>query len=126
MVQCTTNSTTDKKLHPHGIGLSVDAARAYSTPDLLNVTLPTPLRPSARQNPAPNGPVRRMPQVDIGAAILADAASVGTPLPAAETAASIRFTAGAYEPLAGPSAGGLPPPAPTMVPIAVGAIPGVG
>ncbi|KAM7536397.1 hypothetical protein Aperf_G00000081031 [Anoplocephala perfoliata] len=124
VVQCTTESTTDKKLHPHGLGVTVDAAQAYSTPDLLNVTLPTPLRPSARQNPAPNGPVRRMPQVDIGAAILADAASVGIPLPTAETAASIRFTAGAYEPLAGPSAGGLPPPAPTMVPVAAGAVPG--
>ncbi|VDK35512.1 unnamed protein product [Taenia asiatica] len=130
VVQCTNAGTGDagediKKQQQQTGG--VDAAMAYTTPDLLNVTLPAPLRPSARRNPVTNGPVRRMPQFDIGAAILADAAAVGTPLPppsSADTAAAIRFTAGAYEPLAGASAGCLPPPAPTMVPIAAGALPG--
>lgn len=117
----------EKKLHPHGLGVGVDGSRAYGTPDLLNVTLPAPLRPSARRNPVTNGPVRRMPQVDTSAAIMADAASVGVnPVPSgADTAASIPFTGGAYEHMAGPLAGGLPPPAPTMVPIAAAAMPGV-
>ncbi|KAL5104668.1 Pre-mRNA-processing factor 39 [Taenia crassiceps] len=135
VVQCTNTGTRDatedmkkqQQQQQQQQSSGVDAAMAYATPDLLNVTLPTPLRPSARRNPVTNGPVRRMPQMDIGAAILADAAAVGTPLPppsSADTAAAIRFTAGAYEPLAGASAGCLPPPAPTMVPIAAGALPG--
>lgn len=130
VVQCTNTGTRDaaEDINKQQQSGGVDTAMAYTTPDLLNVTLPAPLRPSARRNPVPNGPVRRMPQMDTGAAILADAAAVGTPLPppsAADTAAAIRFTAGAYEPLAGASAGCLPPPAPTMVPIAAGALPGV-
>ncbi|VDM18177.1 unnamed protein product [Hydatigera taeniaeformis] len=133
VVQCTNTGARDtvedikKQQQQQQQSTGVDASMAYTTPDLLNVTLPAPLRPSARRNPVPNGPVRRMPQMDIGAAILADAAAVGTPLPppsSADTAAAIRFTAGAYEPLAGASAGCLPPPAPTMVPIAAGALPG--
>ncbi|CDS36653.1 pre mRNA processing factor 39 [Echinococcus multilocularis] len=133
VVQCTNTGTRDagdemkKQQQQQQQSVGVDAAMAYTTPDLLNVTLPAPLRPSARRNPVTNGPVRRMPQMDIGAAILADAAAVGTPLPppsSADTAAAIRFTAGAYEPLAGASSGCLPPPAPTMVPIAAGALPG--
>uniref|UniRef100_A0A5K3FTJ4 Suf domain-containing protein n=1 Tax=Mesocestoides corti TaxID=53468 RepID=A0A5K3FTJ4_MESCO len=117
VVQCT---TADKKV---GLAGGVDAPQAYNTPDLLNVVLPVPLRPSAHRNPVPNGPVRRIPQVDISAAILEDASSVGTPVPQPETAASL-FTAGAYEPFAGPSAGGLPPPAPTMVPVAAAGLAG--
>ncbi|VUZ44025.1 unnamed protein product [Hymenolepis diminuta] len=126
VVQCTMDGPPEKKLHPHGLGVGVDGARAYSTPDLLNVSLPAPLRPSSRRNPPTNGPVRRMPQMDISAAIMADAASVGVnPVPSgSDTASSIRFTAGAYEQMAGPLAGGLPPPTPTMVPIAAGAMPG--
>lgn len=104
----------------------VDATQAYSTPDLLNVVLPTPLRPSARRNPAPNGPVRKMPRLMTDRAVLEDAASVGTPV-ANPTSAAGYFTAGAYESLAGAQAGiidptasttttGLPPPAPVMVP----------
>uniref|UniRef100_A0A0X3P7L0 Pre-mRNA-processing factor 39 n=2 Tax=Schistocephalus solidus TaxID=70667 RepID=A0A0X3P7L0_SCHSO len=106
--RCTSNRQT-----------GVDATRAYSTPDLLNVVLPAPLRPSAKHNPATNGPVRKMPRLTTDISVLEDAASVGTPIAPPETAASY-FTAGAYEPLAGAQgvAAGLPPPAPTMVPVA--------
>ncbi|BHF80406.1 PRP39 pre-mRNA processing factor 39 [Sparganum proliferum] len=106
--RCTSNRQT-----------GVDATRAYSTPDLLNVVLPAPLRPSAKHNPAANGPVRKMPRLTTDISVLEDAASVGTPIAPPETAASF-FTAGAYEPLAGAQgvAAGLPPPAPTMVPVA--------
>nr|CDS34925.1 pre mRNA processing factor 39 [Hymenolepis microstoma] len=126
VVQSVMDGPSEKKLHPHGLGVGIDGARAYSTPDLLNVALPAPLRPSARRNPVTNGPVRRMPQTDRSAAIMADAASVGVNLApsGSDTASSIRFTAGAYEHIAGPLTGGLPPPAPTMVPIAAGAMPG--
>lgn len=122
VVQCTTTDSSKKPgvggvTAAGGVG-GIDAPQAYSTPDLLNVTLPAPLRPSVRRNPAPNGPVRRMPQVDVVAGILEDAASVGTPLPHPPANAISLFTAGAYEPYAGPAADGLPPPAPTMVPVA--------
>ncbi len=55
----------------------LDAAQAYTTPDLPNVQLPAPMRPQAKLNPAPNGPVRRMPLLTTATAVLDDAASVG-------------------------------------------------
>ncbi|KAM7536391.1 hypothetical protein Aperf_G00000081883 [Anoplocephala perfoliata] len=104
----------------------MNAAKAYRIPDLLCDILQIQLRPPKRQNLAPNRSVRQMRQIDMDAAILADCALVCIPLLTAETATSIRLTAGAYEPPNGPSADGLPTTAPTMATIAAGNIPAGG